>query len=276
MKNNNDSLGARMKMYEQQSRSFLKRKTPVIVRLDGCHFHTVSRGFDKPFDVAIERAMKHTMLFLCSHIQGCVLGYTQSDEITLVLCDYQKVDTAAWYEYNIQKITSVSASMASFAFIEALKQECLNLSCLFLSNEDASRRSKLLAEKIEQGAFFDSRAFNLPTKEEVVNNLIWREQDAIRNSIQGLAQSLFSHNEIQCIKNKDILEKMKEEKGIEWSTYLTGYQQRGCCAIKVESEGEYNGTPVKRTSWEIDDNIPLFTQDRDYILSRITFESDKK
>lgn len=272
MKNNNDSLGARMKMYEQQSRTFLKRKTPVIMRLDGCHFHTVTRGFEKPFDVAIERAMKHTMLFLCSNIQGCVLGYTQSDEITLVLCDYQKPDTAAWYDYNIQKITSVSASMASFSFIEALKQECLNLSGMHLSGEDAYRRSKLLEKKIEQGAFFDSRAFNLPTKEEVVNNLIWREQDAIRNSIQGLAQSLFSHNEIQGIKNKDILERLKEEKGIDWSTFLTNYQQRGCCAIKVETEGEYDGTPVKRTSWEVDNNIPIFTQDRDYILSRITFD----
>ena len=272
MKDNNDSLGSRMKMYEQQSRTFLKRKTPVIMRLDGCHFHTVTRGFDKPFDIAIERAMKHTMLFLCSHIQGCVLGYTQSDEITLILCDYQKPDTAAWYDYNLQKIVSVSASMASYAFIEALKQECLNLSCLFMSIEYVSRRGKLLAEKIEQGCFFDSRAFNVPTKEEVVNNLIWREQDAIRNSIQGLAQSVFSHSEIQGIKNSDILEKLKDEKGIDWSSYLTNYQQRGCCAIKIESDAEYNGTPVKRTSWDIDNNIPIFTQDRDYILSRITFD----
>lgn len=85
-----------------------------------------------------------------------------------MLCDYQKPDTAVWYDYNIQKITSVSASMESFAFIKALKQECLNISCLFLSDEDASRRSKLLAEKIEQGAFFNSRAFNLPTKEETL------------------------------------------------------------------------------------------------------------
>ena len=268
MKNNNDSLGARMKMYEQQSRIFLKRKTPVIMRLDGCHFHTVTRGFDKPFDIAIERAMKHTMLYLCSHIQGCVLGYTQSDEITLVLCDYQKPDTAAWYDYNLQKIVSVSASMASYAFIEALKEELR----LFLPKEDAHDRCALLSQKIEQGCFFDSRAFNVPAKEEVVNNLIWREQDAIRNSIQGLAQSVFSHSEIQGIKNKDILEKLKDEKGIDWNSYLTNYQQRGCCAIKMETDGEYNGTPVKRTTWDIDNNIPIFTQDRDYILSRITFD----
>ena len=271
MKDNNDSLGSRMKMYEQQSRTFLKRKTPVIMRLDGCHFHTVTRGFNKPFDPTIERAMKHTMLYLCSHIQGCVLGYTQSDEITLVLCDYQKPDTAAWYDYNLQKIVSVSAGMAAVAFIDSIRMEHAFLHFDY-ECETVQKRIDLLQKTLDSNVFFDSRAFNVPTKEEVVNNLIWREQDAIRNSIQGLAQSVFSHSEIQGIKNKDILEKLKDEKGIDWNSYLTNYQQRGCCAVKVESDGEYNGTPVKRTSWDIDNNIPIFTQDRDYILSRITFD----
>ena len=97
-------IGSRMKMYEEKSRVYLKRKTPVIIRLDGCHFHTFTKGFDKPFDKTIENCMTNTMLYLCKNIQGCVLGYTQSDEITLVLCDYQKQDTDAWFKNNTQKI----------------------------------------------------------------------------------------------------------------------------------------------------------------------------
>ena len=116
MKNNKDSLGDRMKTYEYVTRTYLTRRMPVIIRLDGKAFHTFTRGLKKPFDEIFVKAMQDTMKHLCENVQGCVLGYTQSDEITLVLVDYHDRDTSAWFDNNIQKMASVSASMATMAF----------------------------------------------------------------------------------------------------------------------------------------------------------------
>ena len=112
-----DALGDRMKHnYEEVSKTRLVRRMPAIIRLDGKAFHTFTRGLDKPFDNIFVKSMQDTMKYLCENIQGCVLGYTQSDEITLVLIDYQTLQTDAWYDYEVQKMTSVSASMATLAF----------------------------------------------------------------------------------------------------------------------------------------------------------------
>ena len=113
----NDALGTRMKtFYEQIPKSKLMRRTPVIVRIDGKAFHMFTKGFRRPFDELLTRSMQETTRYLCENIQGCVLGYTQSDEISLVLVDYQTFETSAWFDYEIQKMCSVAASMATLAF----------------------------------------------------------------------------------------------------------------------------------------------------------------
>lgn len=117
-----DSLGDRMKRYENITRNYLTPRTPVIIRLDGKAFHSFTRGFERPFDMTLIKTMQQTMKYLCENIQGCVLGYTQSDEITLVLIDYKKLNSDSWFDYNIQKMTSISASMATFAFNKLLQQ----------------------------------------------------------------------------------------------------------------------------------------------------------
>ena len=117
MANKKDSLGDRMKLfYENRSKTYLTRRTPVIIRIDGCHFHTFTRGFAKPFDKRLMETMQETTLALCNEIQGCVLGYTQSDEITLVLVDYKSLDSDAWFDYSVQKLCSLAASMATLEF----------------------------------------------------------------------------------------------------------------------------------------------------------------
>lgn len=116
MKKKKFNLGDRMKTYEAVSKTHLMRRTPVIIRLDGKAFHTFTRGLDKPFDKTFVRIMQQTMLNLCNEIQGCVLGYTQSDEITLILIDYQNRDTCAWFDNQVQKMASVSASLATLFF----------------------------------------------------------------------------------------------------------------------------------------------------------------
>ena len=273
--NKKDSLGDRMKQYESVSKNFLMKKNPVIIRLDGKAFHTFTRGFEKPFDKIIETAMTETMLYLCKNIQGCVLGYTQSDEITLALCDYQNVDTDAWFEYNVQKMVSVSAAMATYAFNMVLDN--IAADSFAEAGNQRNKTTDIIMRKRNKGAFFDARAFSLP-RNEVVNCFIWRQQDAIRNSIQALAQSLYSHNELQGISCNNLQDKMFTEKGVNWND-LTTYQKRGACAVKRMMKKKVtlkdgSSTIIERPEWIIDLNIPIFTQDRDYINSLLTFDED--
>ena len=158
-----DNLGDRMKGYENVNRTYLTKRTPVIIRIDGKSFHTLTRGFRKPFDDILSTTMQETMKYLCENIQGCVLGYTQSDEITLVLVDYKNIDTSAWFDYNVQKCVSVSASMATFAFNNFLKR---NVRTLRRNNESDEYYRGVLDRAAEKGAMFDARVFNIP-KEEV-------------------------------------------------------------------------------------------------------------
>lgn len=206
-------------------------------------------------------AMQETMLYLCKNIQGCVLGYTQSDEITLVLCDYQTLETDAWFKYNVQKMVSVAASMATFAFAsnytEIIQREYENGK---VTVEDWS----LVLNKLAKGAFFDARVFNL-TKEEVVNCLIWRQQDATRNSIQSVGQHYFSHKELHKLSCNDIQDKLFTEKGVNWNNYPT-CAKRGSCCVKV-----LTGDEDDKREFKIDSHPPIFTEDREYISSRISF-----
>ena len=123
-----DDLGCRMKtFYEQIPKTKLMRRCPVAIRIDGRAFHTFTRGFQKPFDEVLIKSMQETMKYLCENIQGCVLAYTQSDEITLILVDYKKLTSSAWFDYEVQKICSIAASMATMAFNNILNKlvDCL-------------------------------------------------------------------------------------------------------------------------------------------------------
>lgn len=246
---NKDNLGDRMKEnYENRAKTQLLRRTPVIIRLDGKAFHTFTRGFKKPFDNILTEAMQQTMLTLCKEIQGCVLGYTQSDEITLVLTDYKKLETAAWFDYDIQKVCSVSASIATLAFNKCFLKEMMQ--------NKVGLANSVHFQAWTKGALFDSRCFNIP-KEEVANCILWRQQDAIRNSINSVGQANFSYKELQGLSTDQILKKLLEEKQIDWNK-LPVHLQRGSCCIKREVNGV--------DSWFIDTEIPIFKgEDRDYI-----------
>lgn len=243
-----DNLGDRMKEnYENRAKTRLLRRTPVIIRLDGKAFHTFTRGFKKPFDDILTEAMQQTMLTLCKEIQGCVLGYTQSDEITLVLTDYEKLETAAWFDYDVQKVCSVSASIATLAFNRHF-MNIMNRHPIYIEDPHVGAVAK--------GALFDSRCFNIP-KEEVTNCVLWRQQDAIRNSINSVGQATFSHKELQGLSTSQVLEKLLKEKQVDWNS-LPIHLQRGSCCIKKNIDGI--------DSWFIDTEIPIFKgEDRNYI-----------
>ncbi|MBQ6906833.1 MAG: tRNA(His) guanylyltransferase Thg1 family protein, partial [Clostridia bacterium] len=265
----NDELGLRMKnFYENISKTKLIRRTPVAIRIDGKAFHTFTRGFQKPFDEVLMKTMQETMKYLCENIQGCVLGYTQSDEITLILVDYQKLDTSAWFDYEVQKLCSISASMATMAFnkffynnIDDYFNKDNILEIIYDKDNpkrnDVLKYAETLQKALRKGAMFDSRCFNIP-KEEVANLLYWRQLDATRNSIQMVGQANFSHKELNEKSCNDIQDMLMLQKGINWNDFPVEQKRGSCCIKKAISDD--------RTAWVIDTNIPIFKgENRQYI-----------
>lgn len=267
-----DELGNRMKQYyENIPKTKLMRRCPVILRIDGKAFHTFARGFQKPFDEVLIKTMQETMKYLCENIQGCVLGYTQSDEITLVLVDYKKFTSQAWFDYEVQKMCSIAASMATMKFNQVFKElsyresENLEIICRknpYLENRDClTKISNVHTNSAEKGAMFDCRCFNIP-KEEVTNCIYWRQLDATRNSIQMVGQANFSHKELQNKSCNDIQDMLITQKSINWNDFPT-YQKRGSCCVRNHMISEpYGNYMLDETAgeneWIIDKDIPIF------------------
>ena len=273
MSNKKDALGDRMKAYEYITRNYLTRRVPVIIRLDGKAFHTFTRGMKKPFDDIMTKTMQNTMKYLCENIQGCVIGYTQSDEITLVLTDYATIQTDAWFSYNIQKMTSIAASMATLAFNRIFGEAV----CAAIDQDSSlpfnSIRHSVYVGKVNK-AMFDARVFSIP-KEEVCNCLIWRQQDATRNSIEAVGQAFFSHSELHKKTCDEIQEMLWSQHNINWNNFPIENKRGSCCIKEVqETEMEDPRNPgkmitVSRRKWVVDTEIPIFTQDRGYVERRL-------
>ena len=264
--NTKDSLGDRMKEnYENRAKTYLVRRMPVIIRLDGKAFHTFTKGFKKPYDEIFHSTMNATMKYLCENIQGCKLGYTQSDEITLLLTDYDTLTTDAWFGYSVQKMCSVAASMATMAFNRVFSEQYHNA---MFKEEDptADPYFDILFTKLDK-AMFDARCFNLP-KEEVTNCLIWRQQDVTRNAIQMLGQCNFSHKELHGKSCNDIQDMLMTQKNINFNDMPTEFKRGVCCLRNKDTEGH--------SPWIIDKEIPIFTQDRDYIENTFKIEEELK
>ena len=266
-----DDLGRRMKeYYEQIPKTKLIRRTPVIIRIDGKAFHSFTKGFKRPFDDVLIEAMQETMKYLCENIQGCVLGYHQSDEISLVLVDYHKLTSNAWFDYEVQKICSIAASMATVAFNKIFEQNCIEYSQVVPNTELGRKVMDVYSKASEKGAMFDARCFNIP-KEEVTNYIYWRQLDATRNSIQMVGQANFSHKELHGKSCNQIQDMLMTQKGVNWNDYPI-YQKRGSCCIKERYStvdlSTYTGSvdAMARTRWIIDKEIPIFKgEDRNYI-----------
>jgi len=235
----NDDLGKRMKgQYESRTRTFLPRRTYTLIRLDGKAFHTFTRGMKRPYDETLMKAMDDTAKFLCENIQGCQLGYVQSDEISLLLTDFDKITTDAWFDGNVQKMVSVSASMATAFFND-----------IFSNNIHGNL------------AFFDSRVWTIPDYVEVENYFVWRQKDAVRNSIAMTAQSLYSHTELNG-KSSSEQQDMIHAKGQNWNDMPEGFK-RGRTIYKstcLDPEEEYE-------NWGIE--TPDFLKNREILAGLI-------
>ncbi len=268
-KNNKDSLGDRMKEnYENRSKTYLTRRVPVVIRLDGKAFHTFTKGFKRPYDEVFHQAMNSTLMHLCKNIQGCKFGYTQSDEITLDLTDYDTLTTDAWFDYSVQKMCSVAASMATLHFNQAFRIAANE----YFAGKVMDNYQKTMGIARDKGAMFDARCFNVP-ESEVVNCLIWRQQDATRNAIQMLGQTHFTHKQLDKKTCEQIQEMLWQEKGINFNDMPIEFK-RGVCCIK---ETYYAGIVAPscedcsidasqlKTRWVLDKECPIFSQDRHYV-----------
>ncbi len=270
-----DELGTRIKeFYENRTRNYLPRKTFTIIRIDGKAFHTYTRGLKRPFDSELISDMDNTAKYLCENIQGAKLAYVQSDEISILLTDFETIQTDAWFDGNTQKIVSVSSSFATSKFNELrINRNILN----------SIKEGKTFFDAIKEfkSANFDARTFSIPHKNEVVNYFIWRQQDATRNSISSVAQSLYSHKELNG-KSTGEMQELIFQKGQNWNDYPDG-QKRGRVILKKSkhvsiSDEAYNkskdkskfietdnGFYVERNVWVACDP-PIFTQDKEFLL----------
>jgi tRNA(His) guanylyltransferase len=218
-------LGDRMKAHEFACRPVFPRRIPIVIRVDGRAFHTLTRRCDRPFDRHFMRAMDKVGLGLCAEIQGAKLAYIQSDEVSVLVHGYDTIQTEPWFGNDVQKIVSVSASVATQVF---------------------------LTEWEAGGAHFDARAFLMP-EDEVCNYFIWRQQDAVRNSINMVGQSYFSQAQMHGKSGDEVQEMLHQATGVNWGA-MPARLKRGRCAVRSLV-----------SAWEIDDEIPTFTTERAYI-----------
>lgn len=257
-----DSLGDRMKAYEGISRVHLTSKLPVIIRLDGKAFHTYTKGLKRPYSMDLMGVMDDLTKFLCNQIQNVKMAYTQSDEISLLLVDYGDIKTSAWFDGNLQKMVSIAAGLASS----------------FLSLQS----SRLFPE--QRLATFDARAFILP-QPEVQNYMVWRQQDWNRNSLAMLAQSLYSHKELQG-KGRVDQHELCFQKGHNWAD-LPSHIKDGRVVIKRQVEREITTyrsvglagkelthtrtgpTTVLRSEWYVMETTPIFTADPSFVTGLV-------
>ena len=253
-----DQLGDRMKdFYEDRTRFKLVRRTNTIIRIDGKAFHTYTKGLKRPFDEGLMEDMNKTTEYLCQNIQGAKFGYVQSDEISILITDYDDISTHAWFDGNLQKMASIAASLATAKFnqlrMERKSWEGYDVSG-YLDQDDISN-FKL--------AMFDARVFQIPYQEEVINYFNWRQQDATRNSISSVAQSLYSPKELHG-KKTDEMQEMIFQKGINWNDY-SPREKRGSLIRKVQVEMTSGDVTYTRGKWKADPMTPIFSQEKGYL-----------
>jgi tRNA(His) guanylyltransferase len=269
-----DALGDRMKdYYEDRTRIRLPRRTYTIIRIDGKAFHTYTKGLNRPFDDGLIEDMDETTAYLCKNIQGVKFGYVQSDEISLLLTDFDDISTDAWFDGNLQKMCSIAASLATAKFNQLrMMRKCWEGNDVegYLDQKDLEN-FKL--------AMFDARVFQISSPIEVENYFIWRQQDATRNSISSVAQSMYSPKELHGVKT-DEMQEMIFQKGTNWNDF-SPRKKRGGFVTKMLM---VNGKPkqenqeiyiedVVRNKW-IGIDCPVFTQDREFLRSRIPVQHE--
>jgi tRNA(His) 5'-end guanylyltransferase len=254
-----DPLGDRMKRdYEDGTRYHLPRRTYLLVRVDGKSFHSYTRGCDRPFDLGLMADMDETAKALCENIDGARLAFVQSDEISVLVTDFATAQTEAWFDNNLQKVCSISASLATAHFNRA--------------------RWRRLGAEPDRVACFDARVWTIPQRIEVYNYFLWRQQDATRNSVSMTAQAHLPHAALQGKSSGEMQEMLWSEKGVNWNDLPAGFK-RGRAVERATVVRDVTYTDKRTDETRVQEGVtrhewrviepPVFSQDRDWLLSRI-------
>lgn len=219
-----DSLGTRMKRYEDVSRNSLTPRMPVIVRVDGRAFHTYTRGF-QPFDNSLRDAMVDAAKAVAAEMQGFEVAYHQSDEVSFLLTDYASLETSSWFDYNVQKVSTIAASVMTAHFNKRIK-------------EIMAGNKREVPQKL---AYFDARAYNVP-KEDVANYFLWRCKDWERNSLQMYCRTMFSSKQL-FKKNRAAMHEMLHGEGKNWATDVSAPFRNGSFVIRYDTPQVIEGQP---------------------------------
>jgi len=268
-----DDLGERMKEnYEKRSRNYLTRRIPVIIRIDGKCFSSFCKRFEKPYDKLLNDSLNGVMQFLCENIQGAKFAERHSDEISILVTDYDSIGTDCWFDYNVQKMCSVSASMATAEFCRKLIYYSKEPWMFGVDTGDEDLNTDFL-DFNEPWPNFDSRCFNLP-ENEIANYFWWRMLDAKRSSINMVAQCNFSHKSLQGLSCDEMQEKLWQEKQINWAKLPQGQKIGFICQkqkiMKPIPKGPKKGEMVERNIWTIEGS-PSSKTELDEKISLIKF-----
>lgn len=247
------SLGDRMKQYEKAYDIYMPSRLPVIVRVDGKGFSKFVKTIDaeRPFDDTFSNAMANAMKGTAEKIEGCIFGYTQSDEITFVIKNDQSYESTPWFANRVQKIVSVISSNIAAHFNKNLMvgyQKELPLAC------------------------FDARVFLVPDWQEAINTLIWRQNDCVKNSISiacyyetgSRLGKKITRKLMHGLNQKEQQELLFQKTGINWNDYPIRFK-RGIGTYKVKYTVNVDGQEAERSKWLIDKEIPQFTQNREFL-----------
>lgn len=252
-----EKLSEKMKRLENETNYKLERKKPVILRIDGRSFSKFTKNLDKPFDKDLSRLFQEVTIDLHKEMDNVKFIYSTSDEISILMTDWINDNTEAWYNYRLQKLSSIASSVVTAKFNKVLLDlknkywsRVMARDTLLEDDEYNLNKYKLWRDK-QFKAMFDCRVFNLE-KEDVVPYFIYRQKDAIRNSISSLANAYFSHKTLEGKNQKEKLQMVKDETGIDWNK-LSIIQQRGFAVYKRDNE------------WIVDGSIPEFMIDRQFI-----------
>lgn len=265
-----DDFGNRMKAYEAVTDMRLPGLTPVIVRVDGKCFHTLTKKLKKPFDPIFNEVMELTMLGLCERLPNVRFAYVQSDEISLVMLE-RNVHSESWFGNRLQKIASLTASYATKLFTYKLSSSLVRNGIMNEDNMEEWDDSEYVG--LLDDAVFDCRAFPVPER-DVCNYFIWRQQDCLRNAIQGAGQAYIGKKELHGMNSNEIIASLKE-KGYAFSDF-SARERLGAACYQVMT---MVGTPQKggigftnRKKYRIDANIPLFRENREFIEKHMELE----
>jgi tRNA(His) guanylyltransferase len=244
------AIAVRQKRLEHAGRVYFPARTYTVARFDGRSFHGYAANMTRPYDTRLIEAMREAMRAICNEASGCVLGYCQSDEITIVMTDFASEGTEAWFGGSKSKIESVGASIVSGAF---------NAAAARLFGDE-------LGGKI---AAFDGRAWAVPDPAQVAENFIFRQQDAERNSVSMLAQAYFSHRQLQGVGRRAMIEMLEAEHGVRWADQPASFKRGSVCVRRTEMRPvEYTrkdtgerivSEPVERSLLSLED-APIFTR----------------